>query len=129
MKINNITPQIITNRQLKTSNSSAKYEQFPQIQNSQPLATPTSANYVAYQPNFEGGYSINLAETIQNLDKLASKHSDVYPKNVREWAQMILEEGNRNKNRRINDLLSRSADNSQISQKRLYTPGLRDTGT
>lgn len=97
MKINNITPQIITNRQLKTSNSSAKYEQSPQIQNSQPLATPTSANYVAYQPNFEGGYSINLAETIQNLDKLASKHSDVYPKNVREWAQMILEEGNRNK--------------------------------
>lgn len=97
MKINNITPQIITNRQLKTANNPIESKQFEQTQPAQPLATPSSANYIAYQPNFEGGYSINLAETIQNLDKLASKYSDVYPKDVREWAQMILQEGNKDK--------------------------------
>ena len=97
MKINNITPQIITNRQLKTANNPIESKQFEQTQPIQPLATPSSANYIAYQPNFEGGYSINLAETIQNLDKLASKYSDVYPKDVREWAQMILQEGNKDK--------------------------------
>lgn len=97
MKINNITPQIITNIQYKIANNSAESEKSKQIEHFKPLATPTSANYIAYQPNFEGGYSINLAETIKNLDKLASKYSDVYPKDVREWAQMILQEGNKDK--------------------------------
>lgn len=54
---------------------------------------PTTAQYLA----FTGGYSLNLAETITNLDKFAQKHSDVYPKNVREWAGMILDEGNKQK--------------------------------
>lgn len=97
MKINYIrTPQSITNKQFKP-NDTATPGNSNQTQNSHRFATPTSATYIAYQPNFEGGYSLNLAETIQNLDKLALKHSNIYPKNVREWAQMILDEGNRGK--------------------------------
>lgn len=95
MRINSIAPQIITKRQLQQHKGTvqpATTEQQPK-----PLATITSANLIAYQPNFEGGYSINLAETIQKLDKLAAKNSDIYPKNVREWAQMIIEEGNKGK--------------------------------
>ena len=54
---------------------------------------PSTKQYLA----FTGGYSLNLAETIQNLDKLAQKNSDIYPQNIREWAGMILEGGNKAK--------------------------------
>lgn len=51
---------------------------------------PSTKQYLA----FTGGYSLNLVETIQNLDKLAQKNSSIYPKNIREWAGMVLEGGN-----------------------------------
>lgn len=51
---------------------------------------PSTKDYLS----FTGGYSLNLAETVKNLDKLAEKNSSVYPKNIREWAGMVLESGN-----------------------------------
>lgn len=63
----------------------------------QDLAVPSAQHYIGYQPNFTGGYSLDLAETIANLDKLVAKYPNLYPKNVREWAGMILEEGNKSK--------------------------------
>lgn len=96
MKVNSITPHI-TNKQFKYNNQPSEFSDKQQPQQLQSLAIPTGATYIAYHPNFEGGYSLNLAETIQNLDKLAAKQSDIYPKNIREWAEMILEEGNKEK--------------------------------
>ena len=46
---------------------------------------------------YTGGYSLDLGQTIKQLDKLAQKNSSVYPPNIREWAGMILEEGNKTK--------------------------------
>lgn len=40
---------------------------------------------------------MDLAATIKNLDKLAVKKTDVYPPHIREWAGIILEEGNKAK--------------------------------
>lgn len=54
---------------------------------------PTTAQYLA----FTGGYSLDLSSTIKHLDKLAEKKSDVYPPQIREWAGIILEEGNKTK--------------------------------
>lgn len=53
-------------------------------------ALPSTKDYLS----FTGGYSLNLAETIKNLDKLAQNNSHVYPKNIREWAGMVLDSGN-----------------------------------
>ena len=92
MKIESITPnfQNITNTPQKKNvyNTSAEIK----IENKEQLPLPTTAQYLA----FTGGYSLNLAETITNLDKLAQKYPDLYPKNIREWAGMILENGNKN---------------------------------
>lgn len=96
MKINAITPNV----QKTILNSNLNIRQSNQIEESptdKTLPSPTSSQLMSYNPAFCGGYSLNLAETIQNLDKLATKHSDIYPKNVREWAGMILEEGNKGK--------------------------------
>lgn len=57
------------------------------------LPIVTSEQYLA----FTGGYSLDLASTIKNLDKLAQKKSNVYPPQIREWAGIILEEGNKTK--------------------------------
>lgn len=51
---------------------------------------PSTAQYLA----FTGGYSLDLAKTIERLDILAKKKSNLYPPNIREWAGMILENGN-----------------------------------
>ncbi len=92
MKINYITPNIQT-KILKTQNDTTQTQE-PQTttdKSIQKLPMPTAQQYLS----FTGGYSINLAETIKNLDKLAQKYPDIYPKNVREWAMMILESGNK----------------------------------
>lgn len=92
MKINYITPNIQT-KILKTQNDTTPTQE-PQTttdKSIQKLPMPTAQQYLS----FTGGYSINLAETIKNLDKLAQKYPDIYPKNVREWAMMILESGNK----------------------------------
>ncbi len=57
------------------------------------LPLPSTTQYLA----FTGGYSLDLASTIKNLDKLAQKKSNVYPPQIREWAGIILEEGNKTK--------------------------------
>lgn len=62
------------------------------------LPLPTTAQYLA----FTGGYSLDLASTIKNLDKLAQKKTNVYPPQIREWAGIILEEGNKSKETLIN---------------------------
>ena len=92
MKINYITPNIQT-KILKTQNDTTQTQE-PQTttdKSIQKLPMPTAQQYLS----FTGGYSINLAETIKNLDKLAQKYPEIYPKNVREWAMMILESGNK----------------------------------
>lgn len=43
-----------------------------------------------------------MASTIKNLDKLAQKKSNVYPPQIREWAGIILEDGNKSKETLIN---------------------------
>lgn len=40
---------------------------------------------------------MDLGQTIRQLDKLAQKNSSIYPPNIREWAGMIMEEGNKTK--------------------------------
>lgn len=83
----NITPKLNT----------YKYTSQP-VQSGQPAEMtntqlPTTAQYLA----FTGGYSLDLAKTIQQLDKFAEKNSSIYPPNIREWAGLILEEGNKAK--------------------------------
>ena len=93
MKIDKITPQV-----LAQSKPQVKERQAIQTQDVEyNVAVPTSQHYIGYQPNFTGGYSLDLAETVANLDKLATKYPNIYPKNVREWAGMILEDGNKAK--------------------------------
>lgn len=48
----------------------------------------------AYYIPFKGGYSLNLTETVRQLDRLALKNLQIYPPNIREWLGMILEAGN-----------------------------------
>ena len=88
----NITPNINTYKYTSRPN---KNEQSPAAPNTQ---LPTTAQYLA----FTGGYSLDLAKTIQQLDKLAEKNSSIYPANIREWAGMVLEEGNKAKETLIN---------------------------
>ena len=83
----NITPKLNT---YKYTYQPLTTEQKPEMSNSQ---FPTTAQYLA----FTGGYSLDLAHTIKQLDKLAEKNSSIYPPNIREWAGMILEEGNKTK--------------------------------
>ena len=94
MKIDKFTPKMLAQNKVQNV-------QQPQVaQNEevkQNLAIPSAQHYIGYQPNFTGGYSLDLAETVANLDKLATKYPNIYPKNVREWAGMILDEGNKAK--------------------------------
>ncbi len=93
MKIYSITPCNLdvkkhsNNKQLKHSGYNSN-----SIQASSKL--PTTMQYMA---SFTGGYSLDLGQTIKQLDKLAQKNSSVYPPHIREWAGMILEEGNKTK--------------------------------
>lgn len=87
----NIHPRL-TNKQQEKHTTVNTYPQ----QNFASL--PSTAQYLA----FTGGYSLDLASTIKNLDKLAQKKSDVYPPQIREWAGIILEEGNKSKETLIN---------------------------
>lgn len=87
----NIHPRLTNKQQEKHSTVSTQPQQnFASL--------PSTAQYLA----FTGGYSLDLASTIKNLDKLAQKKSDVYPPQIREWAGIILEEGNKSKETLIN---------------------------
>jgi len=47
-------------------------------------------NPTYYMP-FKGGYSLNLTETVKQLDRLALNNPKLYPLNIREWLGMFLE--------------------------------------
>lgn len=92
MKINNITLQsraqaLHFENPQKQKKITVNTAEAQEIQNAK---LPSTKDYLS----FTGGYSLNLAETIKNLDKLAEKNSHVYPKNIREWAGMVLDSGN-----------------------------------
>ncbi|MBS5803056.1 MAG: hypothetical protein KIC80_08625 [Brachyspira sp.] len=91
MQINKIT-LINIHPVLKTQKNETTSVNNNPVQTSK-LPVLTSAQYLA----FTGGYSLDLASTIKNLDKLAQKKSNVYPPQIREWAGIILEEGNKAK--------------------------------
>lgn len=95
MNIEKITPKVQVYG-FNNQNKDVKSNQLT-IQNlgNNEYKLASSINYIGYQPNFTGGYSLDLGETIKNLDKLAQRYPNIYPKNVREWAGMILEEGNK----------------------------------
>ena len=93
MQIYSITPM-----NKRCSYETAKKQQITNTQQNRSIeqnfsTLPSTKQYLS----FLGGYSLNLAETIKNLDKLAEKNSSIYPKNIREWAGMILEGGNKAK--------------------------------
>lgn len=88
MRIINIQPNF-TNKYY-TNNYQTKPQ--TQIQPAQYGKLPSTAQYLA----FTGGYSLDLAQTLKRLDKLAEKKS-IYPPNIREMVELILEEGNKDK--------------------------------
>lgn len=93
MQISKIYPKTVQSLNYNSQTKLNNKPQAEQPESSENLPMPSTKQYLA----FTGGYSLNLAETITNLDKLANKYPDIYPKNVREWAGMILEEGNKQK--------------------------------
>ncbi len=93
MQISKIYPKTVQSLNYNSQTKLNNKPQAEQPESSENLPLPSTKQYLA----FTGGYSLNLAETITNLDKLANKYPDIYPKNVREWAGMILEEGNKQK--------------------------------
>lgn len=92
MKIINIqninTPSYL---QTKPQNNSQNMQNIQQPEHFGKL--PSTMQYLA----FTGGYSLNLSQTIKQLDKLAEKNSTIYPPNIREWLALILENGNKAK--------------------------------
>ncbi len=98
MQINNITPlnkRCLYSTQTRPSKPEAQQPHFAETAGSLGSFSklPSTQTYLS----FTGGYSLNLAETIRNLDKLAEKNPNLYPKNIREWAGIILETGNQAK--------------------------------
>jgi hypothetical protein len=84
LRANYIIPQTIKNN----------YQTQPQnVTTPQYGKLPTTTQYLA----FTGGYSLDLAQTVEHLDKLAEKNSGLYPPQIRNWLGMILEEGNKAK--------------------------------
>ncbi len=91
MEIHSITPKVFnvqnknyTKNKIQNSDENSPKNEFAQL--------PSTQQYLA----FTGGYSLNLAETIANLDRhAAQKGLSIYPPQIREWAGMILEEGNK----------------------------------
>ena len=92
MKIYNITPYNLQYKKINTNSQNAEIKN-EQTKSQQYEKLPSTMQYLA----FTGGYSLDLGQTIKQLDKLSQKNSSVYPPNIREWAGMILEEGNKTK--------------------------------
>ena len=90
MRITNIQPYV-TNKYY-TNNCQTKPQQN-QHREEYSGKLPTTQQYLA----FMGGSSLNLAETVKQLDKLAEKNSAIYPPQIREWLEFTLEEGNKAK--------------------------------
>ncbi len=91
MQIPKITPYNINNTNIQ-HNIKKQLQNFSNNNIAQTKSyLPTTAQYLS----FTGGYSLDLAKTIERLDILAQKKSNLYPPNIREWAGMILESGNK----------------------------------
>ena len=72
MKIDRITPNIQNIRTIKpdiNENQNTSQPENKLVQEKLPM--PTTAQYLS----FTGGYSLDLAQTIKNLDKLAQRYS------------------------------------------------------
>ncbi len=90
MRITNIQPQLI--QKYNINEYQARHQQtqiLPQYEEK----LPSTQQYLA----FTGGYSLNLAQTVKHLDKLAEKNSRIYPPNIREWLGLVLEESSKAK--------------------------------
>ena len=94
MKIQRITPYNITTHKniKKRENNNTNYNIQPQL--TPQVNLPSTQNYLS----FTGGYSLDLAKTIERLDALAQKKTNLYPPNIRQWAGMVLENGNKENN-------------------------------
>lgn len=90
MKIYSIIPYNVKNQYNKGNFKQQTYNTAPPPNSAQ---IPSTLQYLA----LTGGYSMDLGQTIRQLDKLAQKNSSIYPPNIREWAGMIMEEGNKTK--------------------------------
>lgn len=90
MKIYSIIPYNVKNQYNKGNFKQQTYNTAPPPNSAQ---IPSTLQYLA----FTGGYSMDLGQTIRQLDKLAQKNSSIYPPNIREWAGMIMGEGNKTK--------------------------------
>ena len=90
MKINSIQNYNLYNRYQKQgtnkkSNKTVNEQQYQTL--------PSTMQYLS----FTGGYSLSLPQTIKQLDKLAEKTEGLYPKNIREWLDIFMAEGNKSK--------------------------------
>ncbi len=82
----NLTPKYNKNYQTQPQkNTQYKEQNYTKL--------PTTEQYLA----FTGGYSLDLAQTVKQLDKLAEKNSSIYPENIREWLGIVIENGNKAK--------------------------------
>lgn len=96
MKIQSITPYNINS--IKTTNKKENNKNYTQVLQTPVNKLPLTQDYLS----FTGGYSLNLAKTIERLDILAQKKSNLYPPNIREWAGMVLEGGNKENKTLVN---------------------------
>ena len=91
MKINSIQNYNLINRYQNTNNKKQNTPQQNPMNYDSNL--PTTVQYLS----FMGGYSLNLAETVKQLDKLAEHNNHLYPPHIREWLGLILDSGNKAK--------------------------------
>lgn len=83
------------NFQTQNKNNNLKNEKAPQIEPARgKYIMPTAAHY-ASNLSFTGGYSINLKETVENLEKYEKTHcKEIFPPNVKEKAKEVIKGGN-----------------------------------
>lgn len=87
MRITNIQPQL-TQTYNRYQTKPLHNQTLPQYYDGK---LPSTQQYLA----FTGGYSLDLAQTVKQLDKLAKKNSNIYPPHIREWIDLTLEEGSK----------------------------------
>lgn len=56
---------------------------------------PSLAQSKAYFVNFTGGSSLNLKESVQNLDNISNAQGEKFPKDIWESAKEVIESGNK----------------------------------
>ena len=94
MKIYSVTPLNLQSRNSRLNKNNNQIQSNKPQENKFLSKLPSTEQYLA---SFTGGYSLDLEKTVKQLDKLAEQNSSIYPPNIREWAGMILENGNKTK--------------------------------